>query len=241
MGFWVGQDDFDLRGVSEKSELIHRANAFCESIGSKNFSYMLLNPPRNALLKTDPVITNCPTEWLVRYAERDYQFHDPLAKICSRSRLPFRWGHREFLKLLNKAERAVLHEARDFGLVEGYVVPISGPEGDMGGLSFCVDSSGSVADMVSESAARIQLFAAEFHAAAIRVLFDKVPTKAVTLTPREREVLSWAADGLSSEATADRIGLTTPTVNYHIANCCQKLGASNKMHAVAMALRQGLI
>ena len=62
MDFWVGQDDFDLRGVSEKSELIHRAEAFCESIGSKNFSYMLLNPPRNALLKTDPVITNCPTE-----------------------------------------------------------------------------------------------------------------------------------------------------------------------------------
>ena len=238
---WDGLDRYDLTGVSQRSELMDRATEFCEAIGSKSFSYIMLNAPVGHLVKDEYVVTNSSSAWLTRYVERNYKFHDPLAKLCARSRLPFYWGQPGFADHLEKAERLVLHEAREFNHVEGYVVPTAGPEGDIGGLCFCMDAPNSAVDVVAESAAQIQLFAAQFHAAAVHVFFDGRLPPAVRLTPRELEVLSWAADGLSSEATAERMRLTAPTVNYHLTKSCRKLGASNKMQAVALALRQGLI
>jgi DNA-binding CsgD family transcriptional regulator len=55
------------------------------------------------------------------------------------------------------------------------------------------------------------------------------------------EVLTWTAEGYSSEAVAKRLGLSTSAVNYHITNCCRKLGASNKTQAVALAIRMNLM
>ena len=238
---WDGLDDLDLSDVNEQSELHDRAVAFSKSIGSSNFSYVLLRPPAGNVAKEEYALTDSPDEWLARYSEKNYKFYDPLAKICAQSRLPAYWGYRGFADHFEKAERIVLHEARAFNHVEGYVVPTAGPENDTGGLCFCVDTKDSIFNLVAESAARIQLFAAEFHAAAVRIFFDGQTQSTVSLTPREMEVLSWAANGLSSEATASKMGLTAPTVNYHVANCCRKLGATNKMQAVALAIRQNLI
>jgi DNA-binding CsgD family transcriptional regulator len=61
------------------------------------------------------------------------------------------------------------------------------------------------------------------------------------LTTREREVLTWTADGYSSEAVAARLGLSASAINYHVTNCCRKLGASNKIQAVALAIRMNLL
>ncbi|MEM1316364.1 MAG: helix-turn-helix domain-containing protein, partial [Pseudomonadota bacterium] len=61
------------------------------------------------------------------------------------------------------------------------------------------------------------------------------------VTPREREALHWTAEGLTTEATAARLGLTPSAVNYHLRNACRKLSASSKQHAAIKALRLGLI
>lgn len=236
-----GLDGCGLRSVSTRSELADRANAFAESIGSKHFSYMLLRAPKGMIAGNERAISDCPDEWISRYVERNHMFHDPLVRLVGQSRLPFAWGYRGFDARLSKAERLVMHEARTFGIMEGYAVPVAGPEGDVGGVNFCVERPGAAAEIAAESAARIQLFAAEFHAAAIRILVGDDPHPVDDLTAREREVLSWAAEGFSSEATAERIGLTSATVNYHIARTCRKLGAANKIQAVALALRRALI
>ena len=227
--------------IDQKSELIARGTAFFKSIGSNNFAYILLRPPNNMKFKGDYILSDYPDEWVSRYIERNYRLYDPVTKTYGQSRLPFFWGGRTSVERLPKAERAILHEARAFHLMEGYAVPTAGPECDFGGLCMSVDAEGAAAELVAENTERIQLFAAQFHAAAIRILTGRDASKTLSLTAREREVLSWAAEGYSSEATAERLGLTAPTVNYHIANFCRKLGAANKVQAVALAVRQGLI
>lgn len=241
MTAWDGLDEFGLREVSEKEQLIDRAAEFCDSIGGKYVSYILLRAPNGNVATDKCVLTNAPSAWLSRYVERNYQFHDPRVKFAAHARVPFYWGYPGFADHLDKAERAILHEAQEFNLQEGYVIPTAGPEGDAGGLSFGMDARNSIVDIVLASRARMQLFAAEFHAAAVRVLLGEDLVLAPNLTAREVEVLNWAADGLSSEATAIRMGVSAPTVNYHIANSCRKLGATNKTQAVALALRHGLI
>lgn len=64
------------------------------------------------------------------------------------------------------------------------------------------------------------------------------------LTPlsiREREVLFWAANGKGAWETAQLLGLTEATVKSYIANACRKLGAQNKVHAVALSITHGLL
>jgi DNA-binding CsgD family transcriptional regulator len=63
----------------------------------------------------------------------------------------------------------------------------------------------------------------------------------LSLTPREAEVLRLAADGATSEEIAAALHLTEHTVKSHLKRIQGKLGARNRTHAVAVALRSGLI
>jgi DNA-binding NarL/FixJ family response regulator len=62
-----------------------------------------------------------------------------------------------------------------------------------------------------------------------------------TLTERESEVLALLADGLSHEEIAQRLQISAETVRTHLQKARSRLGAENRTHAVATALRRGLI
>lgn len=61
------------------------------------------------------------------------------------------------------------------------------------------------------------------------------------LTPRELDVLRLAADGATSEDIAGTLHLTEHTVKSHLKRIQSKLGSRNRTHAVATALRSGII
>ncbi len=69
----------------------------------------------------------------------------------------------------------------------------------------------------------------------------QVESKYGTLTPRQREVLQLLADGRSIADGARLLGLSTETVRTHSKACISRLAASDRAHAVAVALRRGLI
>lgn len=62
-----------------------------------------------------------------------------------------------------------------------------------------------------------------------------------TLSPREREILGLLSQGLSGEEAAKRLCLSSETVRTHVRNAMAKLGASTRVHAVALALQSGEI
>jgi DNA-binding NarL/FixJ family response regulator len=62
-----------------------------------------------------------------------------------------------------------------------------------------------------------------------------------TLTPREREVLHLAAEGLSNPAIGERLGISPRTAEAHRAHVMEKLGLRNRTELIAYALRRGLI
>ena len=61
------------------------------------------------------------------------------------------------------------------------------------------------------------------------------------LTPRELEVLRLIRDGNKNKQIADRLSISETTVNFHIKNIVDKLGASDRTHAVTIAVRRGLL
>jgi DNA-binding NarL/FixJ family response regulator len=61
------------------------------------------------------------------------------------------------------------------------------------------------------------------------------------LTRRQREILQLLADGESTTFAARSLDLSEETVKTHTKNTMARLGAKNRTHAVAIALRESLI
>jgi DNA-binding NarL/FixJ family response regulator len=61
------------------------------------------------------------------------------------------------------------------------------------------------------------------------------------ITRRQREILQLFADGHSTDEAAKRLGLSTETVRTHAKASLPRLGARDRAHAVAIALRDSLI
>lgn len=61
------------------------------------------------------------------------------------------------------------------------------------------------------------------------------------LTTRELEVLELIRDGFRNKQIADQLAIAETTVNFHIKNLVEKLGANDRTHAVTIALRRGLL
>ena len=79
-------------------------------------------------------------------------------------------------------------------------------------------------------------------------LFDAVArmrpgesAKFPSISKRELECLKLTANGYTSDEIARLLKLSVHTANQYLTNTTQKLNAVNRMHAVAKALRMGLI
>jgi DNA-binding NarL/FixJ family response regulator len=61
------------------------------------------------------------------------------------------------------------------------------------------------------------------------------------LTSREIDVLRLIAAGNANKLVADQLSITEDTVKAHVKNILSKLGANDRTHAVAIALKRGII
>jgi|GEM_PF-2557606 DNA-binding CsgD family transcriptional regulator len=70
---------------------------------------------------------------------------------------------------------------------------------------------------------------------------EMAPQDQPRITAREQSCLAWTAEGKTSDEIGIILDLSPHTVNHYLGSAARKLGATNRMHAVAKALRMGLI
>ncbi len=68
-----------------------------------------------------------------------------------------------------------------------------------------------------------------------------VPQEGPLFTPREAEVLSLMAEGLSNKLIADRLKISDHTAKFHVNAILNKLDAETRTEAVVSAARRGLL
>jgi DNA-binding CsgD family transcriptional regulator len=73
------------------------------------------------------------------------------------------------------------------------------------------------------------------------LLLSPSAAKSDRLTAREIDVLRLARTGKTGWEIASILGISQATSTFHMKNAIDKLGASNKTHAVILAVEQGLI
>ena len=78
-----------------------------------------------------------------------------------------------------------------------------------------------------------------FHEALRRLVV--IPKSGSPLTAKETEVLKWVKQGKSTWDISTILGISERTVKFHVGNILQKLDATTRTHAVAIALEQGIM
>jgi DNA-binding NarL/FixJ family response regulator len=73
------------------------------------------------------------------------------------------------------------------------------------------------------------------------LLSARATQRTPALSSREREIMQLLAEGHTGDEVADQLFLSNQTVKTHIRNAVTKLEARNRVHAIAIALRDGLI
>ena len=63
----------------------------------------------------------------------------------------------------------------------------------------------------------------------------------IRLTPRELEVLSLTAEGLTSKEIGRHLGISPRTADVHRTHLIHKLGLRNRVEAVHYAIRSGIL
>jgi DNA-binding CsgD family transcriptional regulator len=102
--------------------------------------------------------------------------------------------------------------------------------------------------IIGSGAAEVLEVARAHHLAVARrhgewELIEPVPMSATArgLTPREREVLWWAAQGKSAWEIGEILHISKRTADEHTQRAVRKLNAANRTQAVVIALREKLI
>lgn len=189
----------------------------------------------------DMFVSTYPDVWIDRYFRHGYAAIDPVLKTARLGETPFQWAD-----LIDETPqiRAFFDEAAAMGVGRhGFSVPIRGPDGDTG--LFTVTSSVEESEW-RETCERmlpvLQIIGFEFHCGLKKLGRGEVQRDQETpLSPREREVLSWAAAGKTIWETGVLLGLSQQTVQTYMRDAIRRLGCINKTHAVAEAVRRALI
>ncbi len=79
------------------------------------------------------------------------------------------------------------------------------------------------------------------HLNSVADIDREAPPKNLTISKREKECLTWTAQGKTSYEISIILKLSEHTINNYISNACRRLDAANKSHAVAKAIMMGMI
>jgi LuxR family quorum sensing-dependent transcriptional regulator len=196
--------------------------------------------PRAGEDQADCLLINTrPPEYIARYIEKNYLVRDPVVTELHRTADPFSWGDLRERRSLSRPEKSIMDEGREFGAIDGLIVPIVTPSGSMSVFSPC----GEQLDLSPRARAAVELIGM-FSVHVLKRAVAKHPSNETArerLTPREREIMQWVATGRSDEEIAEILILAPRTVTWHVENAKRKLDAHRRTHAVVQALRFGEI
>lgn len=178
-----------------------------------------------------------PNEWSLRYFSQGYIQRDPTIELVRRTSESFIWSEIGRHCEVSPSGRRVMHEATEFRLKDGLTLAFSSLERRPIGFSI----AGERLDLDPSERRAVELAAACALAQAIEIYEGPETRRLIMLSPRQHDVLRWAAEGLTVDETADRLGVSTHTVDTHLRAVREKLGATSTIRAVAEAFRIGLI
>ncbi|MCQ0986128.1 LuxR family transcriptional regulator [Jiella marina] len=191
---------------------------------------------------------NLPADMIKVWCEDGLYQIDPVQQLAFKTHLPFVWSYRAdgktpLNRILNRDHGPVIDYVHDSRITCGVSVPVHMPNGECAVVTGIRQDAGhDFEDVIDKHVADFTLFAHVLHEK-IYPLFDEetLSARPIHLTPRERECVSYAAEGLSAKEISLKLSRSVPTVVMHLNAAARKLSAANRAQLIARAAHYRLI
>lgn len=212
-----------------------------EQFGIPCFSLVAMLPSgANGARAPQTLLTKTVNGWAEHYwREQAFNF-DPTVHAALRRYDAFSWSDIETTGRLTKPAQHLFAAIRDVMPVDGgLVIPIHDERG-WAGLIGLYQEDRQLPQEVISAVKLIAIYALE-RAKALSPAATAPPPSSCPLTPRQRELLAFAASGKSDWDIAQLLGISAKTANEHLEKAKQALGVRTRAQAVALAVRCGWI
>nr|WP_300074383.1 LuxR family transcriptional regulator [uncultured Ruegeria sp.] len=217
----------ELPDIVDSSELLRSCQSLLGSIGVTGMSHL-----RTDLMGSYHLQATYPKRWLSFYSDNELHEIDPVISMGQRQPNLVGWSSKE----CNPEDEEFFNLAHSFGVPANGAAVTFGSRIGISAFSLASDVSSN------EWARTFEAHNSELNLIAMAYCIKASQLNAkVRLTPREKEVLLWAARGKTSWETSKLLDLSEGTINQYLRGAMRKLNATNRVHCVAKAVDLGLL
>jgi|SRR5450755_663003 DNA-binding CsgD family transcriptional regulator len=235
-----------LRASELGEDLTPVATKFTEAFGFEVFAQGVIMSPRPEAESQVYLFSSHTLAWLQTYDQRAYVEVDPRVHAVLETPLPVIWDQQTFRGKSTAADR-FLDAALSYGIASGIAIPVHDSRNHASMM--VLSSSAPIYDKqrlarLNDRLGEIVLFAQCLHEIFSAAILQRgiIPiSRGATLSARERECLTLASRGLTTDDIAGRLAITARTVQFHFDSIRSKLSASNRQEAIAKAVQLNMI
>ncbi|WP_101757256.1 autoinducer binding domain-containing protein [Oceanicoccus sp. KOV_DT_Chl] len=232
MNGWLEDLFHTLLTFKHQPDFIRAITAFTERLEFEYFAYGVcvsvhVTQPKYHLLN------NYPKNWQVLYGDNDYLGIDPTVQHCLKSTTPIVWHDSLFTHARDFWEDAHAH-----GIRWGWAQSLQVNRFTKGMLTLSRSHDKLTPVELAQKTHNMVWLNQTAQAGFQKILLpNPQPAIQVPLTPRQKEILKWCAEGKTSYEIGVILSISERTVNFHMANALEKLDVTNKTAAVLRAFQ----
>jgi LuxR family quorum sensing-dependent transcriptional regulator len=215
------------------------AGLLSDAIRDLGFSCFVLRetPPQVFGAQPNYIVDKTPPGWRETYIAEGFYKKDHVVRFGRHATRPFLFEEAPYTATEETEARRLLNAVRSAGITPGIFIPTTSwrTRSPANAILKCDDKKNVAAIADAEL---ILLYATHKLRSIVSPQDSAV---APQLSPREREVLKWTADGKTAWEIGEILHISENVVNKFIAHAMSKLDAVSKPQAVANALRVGEI
>jgi LuxR family quorum sensing-dependent transcriptional regulator len=228
-----------LERITTEDEAFAELRKVAHYFGFSSFAVSGIPEPHERI-EPYVLLNGWPEEWAARYLANQYFTIDPVIQRTILSDSAFVWSDALKLMTLSRQSLKFMEEARDFKFIDGFSVPIHSLLGFRAIVTFAADR----VDLSPEARGALHMISIYAHnkikelkSGGKNPLIDR----GVHLSLREKECISWCAEGKTAWEISAILGISERTVAHTLENAQRKMNTTNRTHLIAESLRAGLI
>lgn len=189
------------------------------------------------------VFATMPDQWLRIYDANDYVEVDPRIELSYDRTTIATWSGKQLLGRNARLDQFIADAAR-FGIRSGACFTLHDVYNDRVMIGYNSTKDTIAASEIEPHFGDMYAFGVHFHEIFMRSVSERgLPSRlhGARLTPREIEVLTYVARGLTARDIGPKMSISARTVRFHVDSACTKMGVLNREEAIALAVKGGLI
>ncbi|MET1412198.1 LuxR family transcriptional regulator [Roseibium sp. HPY-6] len=234
---FVGECYRELSEVRTNYDVFKFLKKLCDEFGFDRFAVLFLPDRNSTQISSHMIVSNWPPELIRAYDEMKLVVNSPIIEQLRSSIDPLEWE----LEAVNKKRSPEETQSsvglfKDFEMMGGVYFPTYDATGRRGAVSF----TGNRQKLDPDELATLHLLSL-FTYNQISEVAERLTDSSDHLSPRERECVYWSAEGKTNNEIGVILSISENTVSSYMISAARKLGAVNRAHTIATAIRSGIV